>query len=225
MACGKLRRPCANTAAMAMWQYLRKPTWTAVRPTFCSQLQKVAPLNCCGTTAGGRKAIGKRRPTDYGNVDWLHQGDSRLSLDATFAGTSSNGRTNSPSSPTGHLGMRRLMMPFECWVDWRFTSCRRGRSRFQIRWACLHLTQPDSPGVLRRAGRPPGMQNARPEDHPLPSRPTPSAVGGGGTSLSSKPKSPYSAHEERGITASLTRVISRSAYTESVRVFGTVVVL
>jgi hypothetical protein len=55
--------------------------------------------------------------------------------------------------------------------------------------------------------------------------PTRSAVGGGGTSLISKPKSPYFAHAKRGITASLTRVISRSAYTESVRVFGTVVAL
>jgi hypothetical protein len=41
--------------------------------------------------------------------------------------------------------------------------------------------------------------------------PTRSAVGGGGTSLISKPKSPYSADEKRDMTASLTRVISLSA--------------
>jgi hypothetical protein len=34
----------------------------------------------------------------------------------------------------------------------------------------------------------------------------------------SKPKSPYSAHEERDMTASLMRVISLSAYTDSFRV-------
>jgi hypothetical protein len=50
------------------------------------------------------------------------------------------------------------------------------------------------------------------------SGPIRSAVGGGGTSHISKPKSPYSAHEMRDMTASLMRVISLSAYTDSFRV-------